>query len=590
VVQQLQPWGSKKELSRKAGISSFGSGGTYAHALLEEYSADTASAIPVSGPYIFVLSAKNEERLKEYVKRIISYLETAEKVNCANFAYTLQVGRAGMDERLGTLFTTLDELKGKLVNFIEGNQAGQDLHLGQIKKHRELLATLDQDAGFRETVNQWISERQLLKLLDFWVKGLHIDWGKLYERNTPRRIALPTYPFAKEKYWIEEGGGATTALKRDEGLYSGQMAEVVLKANDQERVRYGTLLLHPVWKEKAIASQNTTKKISTHLFDLRSGSFEEVSLQLFAEVQKIIKSHPKEELLIQVVIDDPLKVGLSALLKTAHLEHPKIFGQVLLIKERNQPLEWLLEENRSSLEDQEILYEKGKRLVRTWEELKEISPLPRSPWKDHGVYLITGGAGALGLLFAKEIASKAAGATIILTGRSALSAEKEKKLEAIRALGSSVDYIQFNRKEQGAIDGLIKAIQKQYGTLNGVLHCAGVTRDSFFLKKTEEQFREVLHPKVADTIDLDQATRALALDFFVLFSSIVGAFGNIGQADYAAANGFMDSFAAVRNSQVACGERQGHTVSINWPYWQEGGMQLDDASIGLMKQIRLKKG
>src|SRR6185436_2564450 len=106
------------------------------------------------------------------------------------------------------------------------------------------------------------------------------------------------------------------------------------------------------------------------------------------------------------------------------------------------------------------------------------------------------------------------------------------------------------------------------------LHCAGMTADNVILKKTRAEFAQVLVPKVDGTFHLDQASRHVELDFFVLFSSISGAKGNPGQADYAAANGFMDQFAAVRNRQVAAGQRHGRTRSINWPLWQAGGMEI----------------
>src|SRR5213076_836806 len=103
-------------------------------------------------------------------------------------------------------------------------------------------------------------------------------------------------------------------------------------------------------------------------------------------------------------------------------------------------------------------------------------------------------------------------------------------------------------------------------------------------KKAAAELREVLAPKVTGTFNLDQASRDVELDFFVLFASIVGAMGNVGQADYAAANGFMDQFAAYRNRQVAAGQRHGRTRSINWPLWQAGGMAVDPASREALQQ------
>ena len=108
--------------------------------------------------------------------------------------------------------------------------------------------------------------------------------------------------------------------------------------------------------------------------------------------------------------------------------------------------------------------------------------------------------------------------------------------------------------------------------------------DDFILKKSSAQFREVLAPKVTGAYNLDQASRNVELDFFVLFSSLAGALGNLGQADYAAANGFLDQFAAHRNRQVAANERHGRTRSINWPLWQAGGMGVDPAREELLRQ------
>ena len=83
---------------------------------------------------------------------------------------------------------------------------------------------------------------------------------------------------------------------------------------------------------------------------------------------------------------------------------------------------------------------------------------------------------------------------------------------------------------------------------------------------------------------MDQASRDVKLDFFVLFSSVAAALGNVGQADYACANGFMDQFAEYRNGLVAAGERHGRTRSINWGLWQAGGMRIDEKTQELAQQ------
>ncbi|MCP4627267.1 MAG: KR domain-containing protein, partial [bacterium] len=102
--------------------------------------------------------------------------------------------------------------------------------------------------------------------------------------------------------------------------------------------------------------------------------------------------------------------------------------------------------------------------------------------------------------------------------------------------------------------------------------------DNFIIKKTKDEFEKVLAPKVAGLTNIDKASKDLQLDFFVMFSSFAGALGNIGQADYACANAFMDAYAAHRNELVKVKKRKGKTLSINWPLWKEGGMRVDEAS------------
>jgi polyketide synthase PksN len=127
-------------------------------------------------------------------------------------------------------------------------------------------------------------------------------------------------------------------------------------------------------------------------------------------------------------------------------------------------------------------------------------------------------------------------------------------------------------------------IRSLYGGLTGILHGAGVLRDSFIIKKTATELSEVLSAKVSGLVNLDVCSRAMELDLFVLFSSVSGVLGNAGQADYAMGNAFMDRYAVYRNELAGKGICSGRTVSVNWPLWKEGGMQLSAATIQLQTE------
>ncbi|WP_039807051.1 beta-ketoacyl reductase, partial [Pelosinus sp. HCF1] len=184
--------------------------------------------------------------------------------------------------------------------------------------------------------------------------------------------------------------------------------------------------------------------------------------------------------------------------------------------------------------------------------------------------------------FAQDIARQAKSATIILTGRSALTQEMQTKWQGIVTLGARVEYRQADVTDRSAVNRLVTKIQEEFGVLHGILHCAGVIRDNFILKKTQEEMQEVLSPKVLGLVNLDQAAKDMKLDFFILFSSIAGSLGNAGQADYAAANAFMDAYAEYRNELAARQQRHGKTLSMNWPLWQDGGMGVDEATKEMM--------
>ena len=158
--------------------------------------------------------------------------------------------------------------------------------------------------------------------------------------------------------------------------------------------------------------------------------------------------------------------------------------------------------------------------------------------------MITGGAGGLGQLFAQHI-SKTIDTKVILSGRRTGSSISEDALQGMNATYHSCD---VTNKE--AVEDLIKVIIAEYGRLDGIIHSAGLIRDSFLKNKTKEESKEVLSPKILGVQNLDRATKGIALDFMVYCSSVAGVMGNVGQADYSSANAYMDRYARFRNDLV----------------------------------------
>ncbi|MCP5007373.1 MAG: SDR family NAD(P)-dependent oxidoreductase, partial [Planctomycetes bacterium] len=467
-------------------------------------------------------------------------------------------------------------------------------------------------------------------------------------RGTNKSTLKPSLPFALESLeilascttemyaWVRYSGGSAASnkvqkfdidLSDEHGNVCVTMRGIssrVLEGSigtSKAKNSIGTLLAIPVWKETTMLSSVTQQEYAEHLVllcempevkaselqtlilgghceNLKSeqvqieSRFTEYAVRCFEMIREILEKKSQGKVLIQILVpntrEQSLFSGLSGLLKTAALENPKIVGQLIEIN-LEVTLEVIIDiVKESSLcpHDLHILYQEHKRFVASWSDVGAgAKPAQnRLPWKDHGVYLITGGMGGLGVLFAREILRETKEVKIILTGRSELSPQRQSVLEELQALGGSVEYRQVDVSALEQVKSLIESIQSKYGKLDGIIHSAGVISDNFILKKTGEEFRKVLLPKVAGTVNLDKATRDIALDFFVLFSSGAGAMGNIGQADYATANAFIDRFAAYRNRLVDSKERNGQTLSINWPLWREGGMGMDTASEAMMKQ------
>lgn len=213
LVRETMEWKTQtdergNEQPRRAGISSFGIGGVNAHVVIEEYIPEDREEADDShiDPCLFVLSAKNEKRLKEQAKQLKRVL-TEKRYNqssLVSMAYTLQIGRDAMEERLAVIAGSAEELQEKLSQFITGDKHA-DLYRGRIDKGT--LQMLTEDEEIQEAVEKWMARGKYAKLLELWVKGLNVDWAKLYGDRPPKRMSLPSYPFAKDRYWAAKSSG-----------------------------------------------------------------------------------------------------------------------------------------------------------------------------------------------------------------------------------------------------------------------------------------------------------------------------------------------------------------------------------------------
>lgn len=193
-------WQTPAESVRRAAISSFGFSGTNAHMVVEEFRPVLQSQT-VFSECLIVLSAKDADRLKERVEHLDTYLKQYPDQHLNNLAYTLQVGREAMEQRLGFVCSTLQELKDKLNAFLSGKAHG--VVQGNARDGVKQLEIVKELIG-EELVARYRSKKEYRKILELWCNGIDLDWKLFYETGLPQRVHLPGYPFAKERYWVEE--------------------------------------------------------------------------------------------------------------------------------------------------------------------------------------------------------------------------------------------------------------------------------------------------------------------------------------------------------------------------------------------------
>lgn len=187
---------------------------------------------------------------------------------------------------------------------------------------------------------------------------------------------------------------------------------------------------------------------------------------------------------------------------------------------------------------------------------------PQIAFRDAGVYLIIGGAGGLGLAFAKHLREKY-GARVILVGRRSAAAVAE-------LVSGQFDYRQCDISDAQQVQLLLKTVQQEYGALHGVVHSALTLQDTSVAKMQDEDLAAALNAKVFGTIQLMESLTALNLDFILFFSSTISQTCSPGQSNYAAASLTQDALA-----NYYARLHRGIRV-VNWGFWHEIGVVADE--------------
>jgi polyketide synthase PksN len=601
VVDRTCAWEGGPGGIRRAGIHGIGAGGASACLVVEEYVDDRSDSevhLP-AGEVLLVVSARNEDRMRAASARLADYLERHPQLRIGDVAHTLQAGRELMACRAAFMASTLSEAADMFRRIALGARPAGVAFAPQVSRHDDNVSASVMDAPMQACA---------------WVTG-KAPTVKRRAQNGARLVSLPTYPFEAEPHWVP-GVEACSAKARFNGKEHPQadrlFAEVMDPTTASVHAQTGVLSLTREWysDEVPAAVDATSERLACIvLAGAAPGLHHALTTQALPGERVVVLDdgqgglaafHEQAEALcillkdgaalgregrrIQLVFCDseqPGVAGLRGMLRTAAHEYPSLRVHSIDVDAWPRPevlLEWLRCEPR---EAGDVRYAGGRRLSARWIESHPQSP--RFAWRAGAVILLTGGAGALATHVAARLVGDVRDPTIVLAGRTAMDALPEAQLERLRSLGGRPVYIQADISQAGECAKLIDEIVARYGALHGVIHCAGVVRDGLIARKSMDDLHQVLQPKVDGLLALDEATRSLSLDAFVCFSSGAGVVGNAGQADYAAANAFMDAFASHRDRLRIRGERVGRTVSIAWPFWRDGGMRVSQAMLDAME-------
>ncbi|ETR65925.1 MAG: hypothetical protein OMM_05868 [Candidatus Magnetoglobus multicellularis str. Araruama] len=372
-----------------------------------------------------------------------------------------------MDERLAVVVSKIDELPEIFRQYQQNSPNETIAFTGNAKNKSSSELIIDEEEG-KQFIDNLIQKRKLNKIGMFWVSGIEIDWQLLYD-TPPKRIALPTYPFEKKRYWIQKDQ-TRPASKSVQAFPIDEPPQLLYLETKwiEKPIEPGK---NPIDNQILVFCNHSDRfdKMRSNVVTVHSGeNFEQLSETKYCICPDNASDYPKlienldhiPEFIIHLWSDHPFEPDNKIVRNDISKSLISLFylTQALLNKKRsnniriiyaypsNQPLYEAISGFARTLSQEnsdiqlktvgfknpyemtahilsecfvndglEIQYDDKIRQVKQLQPF-EPSSISELSLKENGVYLITGGSGKLGQTIAKYIAEKVQ-STIVLCGR-----------------------------------------------------------------------------------------------------------------------------------------------------------------------------
>jgi acyl transferase domain-containing protein/enoyl-CoA hydratase/carnithine racemase/pimeloyl-ACP methyl ester carboxylesterase/acyl carrier protein/NAD(P)-dependent dehydrogenase (short-subunit alcohol dehydrogenase family)/ubiquinone/menaquinone biosynthesis C-methylase UbiE len=584
-----------------AGVSSFGAGGANVHVVVEEHRSATSQTDPrpigrtVAGvPPVLCLSAPTEQGLSRLIDAVVEQIDRTapEQAQLAALCATSQLGRRHFAERLTVEARTVAELRGDLVALRHGQQPRGREHRGRASR----ITRRDDDVG--DSTRTLLADSGPDAVLDAWVAGRDVDLAALWEMLPPVHSPLPPTPTQPSRYWlsptfvpIPSPARAPASLPAPEGTHPRIHAEAPrwrpldVKPSDLSGRRIGVYAPDPATVAAlADAAQRAGASDIAVAADLARIPEAEVVLLAFgghdepevgeraaadphlavlpvgAVLRSILGSGNVRRLIVsQLEPCAPEETAVAGLLRTAEAEASMLRCTLVTHEPPVSPDDLAARIVAAAGTTEPELRCSGGRWLRRELAPAVLSDPHRWRWAP-GTTLVTGGSGRLARVVAERLLAKGV-SRVVLVSRS----------PAPTWVGTRPD-IEYRRADVTDRVAMTEILDELGSSLTGLVHCAGVTSERRLVDARPDELTAPWLAKATAAALLDELTVDCALKHVVLFGSVVGEVGNVGQGGYAAANRYLSSFARWREELRRAGRRRGQTIAVSWGMWESGGM------------------